>query len=168
MISSLPSNDSTSDLCLPTTTPHCQDTTALCTVAAATLNQHTPFYLCMCVYICDSATVPSWWACVVKNWKKTNHFGCPANTQKFVLIFWVDKKCCLGGQSKYALFLSQWSDGHLSLTLSHWQLFIAQKIWKKCLFTILLRITWWRSKLFLSCFPYLSWSFDLITSFWTK
>ena len=70
VISSLPSNDSTSDLCLPTTTPHCQDTTALCTVAAATLNQHTPFYLCMCVYICDSATVPSWWACVFKNWKK--------------------------------------------------------------------------------------------------
>ena len=59
VISSIPSKDSTSDLCLPTTTPHCQDTTALCTVAAATLNQHTPFYLCMCVYICDSATVPS-------------------------------------------------------------------------------------------------------------
>ena len=70
VIISIPRKDSTSDLCLPTTTPHCQDTTALCTVAAATLNQHTPFYLCMCVYICDSATVPSWWACVFKNWKK--------------------------------------------------------------------------------------------------
>ena len=51
VISSIPRKDSTSDLCLPTTTPHCQDTTALCTVAAATLNQHTPFYLCMCVCI---------------------------------------------------------------------------------------------------------------------
>ena len=119
VISWIPSKDSTSDLCLPTTTPHCQDTTALCTVAAATLNQHTPFYLCMCVYICDSATVPSWWACVFKNWKKQTILAVLLIPKKFVLIFWVDKKCCFGGQSKYALFfLIRWSFEFDTVTLT--------------------------------------------------
>ena len=124
-------------------------------------------YVCVCIFVILPLCLLRWWACVFKNWIN-KLFWLSWCYPKFVLIFWVDKKCCFGGQSKYALFLFQWSDGHLSLTLSHWQLFIAQKIWKKCLFTILLRITWWCSKLFLSCFPYLSWIFDLITSFWTK
>ena len=130
VIISIPSKDSTSDLCLPTTTPHCQDTTALCTVAAATLNQHTPFYLCMCVYICDSATVPSWWACVFKNWKKTNYFGCPAGTQNLSWFFELIRSVVLGDKVSTHFFCF---NAHLSLTLSLWKLFITQKNWNKCL-----------------------------------